>query len=1455
MKKALKIFGVLCAVLLCAATLFGVYIWRHPFTIPNFLKNKASDFTLSNYGIAFDFDKFSIDIPSNEILVASLSLGLDPEKPMITFDNATIKIASDSYINGTLNQNNIVDRVVVNNLVYDMMAPNISDASASFKLPSIPVHEIALHGLDINTPYGRFDLSSDSVYLRKLDDIASVKVVLPEGPYGIKAFLDSVIDLKKGVASFSVQLGHQNFGDCLPMSLFASEKDVYLDKGQLSVKLNYHGNIEDRINAPLDNLEQLFNDELSGSVVLRDINVSWNSIPFEGSIFVERIASNPWTYSIEGKLLGSDIKVSGEWLGNSESLLNFATDFYLEDLRLDKQTLERCGLVNDDYTPGSLGITGKITTNKGKVSGKGRITGTDWYFRDKKVEDAKLRWILNEDLCLKFQGIMRTHIGSLNASSTVWLAGDKKNQGIFEGAIHDIHLKDIGEIVDVPLDGKCSGPFIVNFSLDDLSKFVLNLDLTMNEGKFYTFNTKTVRADVTLTGDMWKINNPKVDLHNGGTIIGEGYVSNKGLNVKVKSNNLDLYAFGLDRKTASGSINFEGVASGSLDVPRVKGNLWSNNLTIMEMPVNTVKSEVYVHDDILAMAPFVIRPIDGSIVDGYFSLNLIDSKIECVRVNFQQLCLDLFKPYFSEDIKSKEIDGVFAGYVNYSRLTGENVWNVLVDGRNISIAGEDIESVYLEAGTWDKQAELRGLTIKGFGGKLNVTGQFIELDKFTGNIEADDIDFSKMNVLRNILPDVQGKLDILGDIDWNGKHRNGSLNVFAKNLEVGGRELGNYSGSVIINDEKLAITQSGFDKLGIKLVGDLMWSGRQPYHAELDFNDVDFAFIAKAHGFNAFDNGCILADGKCVVDGELASETPDFLDFKLDSLRIEKDNEVIVANKPVQLLYQNGNAELRSLELKYKLGILKIEGLISSDKKVAVLIDGDSFSAKALGRLFGSKGLDYDGDLHILSRIYGTLDDIKYNTEAELSNFVIEKREIPLISTKISGNSSELNLEDFLIQLKNSKINAHGLVKMKNFEPKGFGLGVNVPDVPLTDLQVYFPDAVKEAIGTFSAKLKIGGSVKHPHIIGDMFLNAKRLQLSAVKKTFTDIEFAMSTKDLLINFDKIKANLGKGTISGFGNVDFSNEIGDMDIHLLAEKIDLPLNNLEINNASASLDLTGNTKNPVIIGKAYVPKGKLMFSTDLFSSSTPSKPPFDSLKYNFDLDIPRNFWLKSGFMNAELKGDIRLSGDLDNFKLEGGISTIQGKIFFKQRQFKIENGEIRFGGVDNSIDPYIFVKSEGQIQSTKIFLTLQGNLSNFKPKVYSTPPMSEGDIIAMLTLGRDLNSAMKSDTKELFEDEVLDGLKNSYLSSIIGGTISQALNLDELYLSSMYDKTSGKSQQYIRVGKYISERVFMAYEGTMEDDKKESYIFEYRMPKGIVFSLEFQQPENNQEFGVRYDFHF
>lgn len=134
-------------------------------------------------------------------------------------------------------------------------------------------------------------------------------------------------------------------------------------------------------------------------------------------------------------------------------------------------------------------------------------------------------------------------------------------------------------------------------------------------------------------------------------------------------------------------------------------------------------------------------------------------------------------------------------------------------------------------------------------------------------------------------------------------------------------------------------------------------------------------------------------------------------------------------------------------------------------------------------------------------------------------------------------------------------------------------------------------------------------------------------------------------------------------------------------------------------------------------------------------------------------------------------------------------------------------------------------------------------------------MAEGDLLALLTLGRNLEEAKRTNAVDLFESEILDGLKNTYISGLLGSTISTALNLDELFLGSLFDRTTGVTRSFLRVGKYIGSNFFLAYEGTLSNEDKKTYILEYRLPKGFFLNMEVEKPTDRIRYGLKYDWRF
>ena len=1454
-KKIRKVFYSLAAILLALAG--GLYYaWQYTYDLPESAIARIRDYARTFHNIDFSAKTLKINLPQHKIRVSGLKISLPGEKAFAELEEARFFLASgtgplDFYYNRIA-----IERVEIDNLGLDMTAPHPVRDVRDSAIPDIPASQILVNGLKINTSVTVLNIPDFRSSFVRSDNAASVELSFANGPLGGIGRLAGMLDLAGGDANVRLHWEQKDFSGFLPLIYLWHLYGTNVVSGSAEVSLNWQGNLFARIRNPGKDLARLFNKELDGHLLLKDCRLVWEKTQALLNLDASRTASAPWNLSLNADTGSGSVLLEAEYRGREDSLTDFVAKLSGQRVVLPEKILALFGITFKNTSVGQADFAGDFDGDSKKVRGSGWAAISDWKYQDKNINNARVDWQLGDDYCFALNGDLNTEIGNLQASASIFLAGERKSQGEVVGVLDRVDLQSLRPFIESPVAGQCSGPFKVTFDLNAPEKTTYDLDLSMREGRFYSFTPEDLTVRIFGTGPDWNLSNPHAVFANGGKIDVVGLINGSSIAAKVDISDVNLLHFEVSPKIASGCASLQAEVKGPLQAPVLRGHLWGQNVDIMQIACKTVRAQLKYENQLLTLAPLVIGLEGDATIDGYLALNLVDGKLKRFKLNFQKLEAGLLSGLLPDRMAAVPLSGIIAGSVTFDGTKKQNHWDFLVDGRKVRIDDNDIDSLYCEGSIYGQQSEIRSLFVRAYGGTLSVSGQISDKERFSGAVEADSLKFANIPAMRSFLPDLQGELSFQGDVEWSVDKKVGNFTLFARELKTRGRDLGNFGGEVSIDDVGMRVNSGEFDKLGIKVDGRVDWAGMRPYKAELLLDNVDFSFIPESHGIKTFDYGGLLVSGACSVQGDLQTGMPDVMNMQLESIRIQKDNDVIVANRPMQVIYQNGGIEIRSLELKYRLGILGVEGVVVPGKSLALMVNGKDFSLKALGRLFDLPNWNYEGSLSVSARLFGDLDDLKLKADAGIDEFIIAGRKIPEVRAKVEGDKSRIIVEDVMIKLPNSSFNLKGNIDLAGgYQPVNINMHLFVPQGPLTDLPEYLPGVFREASGTIKADLNLTGKPSNPLITGELRLTADSLAFSNMRKPLTKVDFAMSTVDKVINIDTLEAHLGRGKLSGRGQVDFRNSLGSITANISGEKLDLSFMNLEVNGASASIDITGDIYNPVVKGKVLVPRGKFNLSSDVFKRRRKFDLFFDSLAYHFDIEVPRNFWVRSSFLNAEMRGKFSISGDLEDVKLDGGISCVQGNLFFQQRRFRIDTGEIKFGGVENSFDPQIFVKSEGQIQSTRIFLTLQGRVSSFTPRIYSSPPMSESDLLAMLALGRDMSSAMQSDTRELFETEILEGLKNSYISALIGNTISSALNLDELFLSSLFDRSSGRTKSFIRVGKYIGRNIFMAYEGTMDQEEEETYIFEYRLPKGFVVNVEFKEPEREQRINVRYEWKF
>ena len=1458
-KKLIRRLRILFVLVFCLSALIGglvYYAYQFSFTLSPTVLNRLKDLAGASINLDFNVGKAKFNVGGHTLKIEDLQLMIPGHEPFLKAARVNVFLASGTGVLDYYYARAAIERIEFFDLTLDTRHERPRPAKdGKNPLAVIPVSQLEIEGLNLQTETSCLTFNDFRAKLVKDSANANIVASVDKGPFGSEASLKAMIDLygKDSMVRFAWK--HKNLALFTPLALFKHFYGVALGNGSLDVNLEWAGDIVSRIEEPSQNLLRLFNEELQGKVVLSTSDFAWAGFGGSLNVSAKREPKKNWSFSLENKNRETAVKLKAFWLGDEQSLSKFKADYSGKNLKIDQQFLKVLKLELPDLKSGMLDFDGNVMGADNRFVGSGSIIASGWSVKNVAINKGQIDWQLKEkNQQLLLEGLFDTDSGQGHASASFLLA--EKGRGVIEGNLLEIDLKRFRHLVNFDLKGLGSGFFRVEADLENPASSSYAVDFDLENSCFFSFCPVAIRGRVSGTGRNWLVQNPSAEFDNGGQIFINGTLSPDSLSAQAIIENVDLRHFAVPERIVGGEASLKADLSGSFARPEVHGEIWGSGLSIFRRDISSVKAQLALKDQVLDLSPIVIVPENQGMIDGYYSFSIENGNTRSFKLNFQQLDLNFIRGFFPEGYAEEKITGKVAGSISFNNNQNENYWDFLIDGRSLSIFEEEIDTVYLEGSILGTQGEIRNLFLRTAGGKLNLSGQVLGGDRFDGSVEAESIRLEKVAFLNRLIPGLRGQIDFQGSIEWEGAEKKGYFTLFGDKIMVKDRDLGNLGAEVMVNNKGMKILQAEFDRLGVSLEGSVDWQGQKPYQAELLLKNVDLSFLTQAHGITAFDYGGLAVDGQCSISGTIASLTPDVVEMQLASIKIQKENDVIVSNQPMQLKYQNNSFEVRSLELKYRQGILGVEGVFKPDQKTALVFTGRDFSLRALGRLLDLPEWDYEGSLSANATVFGTYPELKLRADANIANFEIADKKIDGLSARISGDTKQLQLEELKVVLPSSCFEMKGRVEHKDFsELTKLDLDLTIPKGPISDLPGFLPTIFRQASGTIEAELKLAGDPEQPKISGELKLSADELGVSGMRKPFKNLKFEVSTDDSIINIDQMVANLGKGQIRGEGNINFRDGPGSITAKIEGQKLDFSFLNFELEKASASFDIAGNLYNPVVRGDVLVPRGKFHISTDLLKDRPGLNLFFNSLNYHINVNVPRNFWLKSSFLNAEMKGRFSVMGDLEKVNLDGGISCVQGWLFFQRRKFRIDTGEVRFGGFEDTFDPHVYIKSEGQVQSTQVYLTLQGRVSSLTPKIYSSPPMSEGDILALLTLGRDMNSAMQSDSRELFESEILEGLKNSYISSLIGGTISAALNLDELFLTSLYDKTEGRSRSFVRAGKYIGRNIFMAYEGTLDEREEETFIFEYRLPKGFVVNLEFEEPLKDKRIGVRYDWKF
>ncbi len=454
--------------------------------------------------------------------------------------------------------------------------------------------------------------------------------------------------------------------------------------------------------------------------------------------------------------------------------------------------------------------------------------------------------------------------------------------------------------------------------------------------------------------------------------------------------------------------------------------------------------------------------------------------------------------------------------------------------------------------------------------------------------------------------------------------------------------------------------------------------------------------------------------------------------------------------------------------------------------------------------------------------------------------------------------------------------------KFQNWDYTFSGKGINITSHGEGDISKDFKLVHKFQIDSSVLELindKIENSygvLRGEHIIFSsntiknyLTLTGEQLSLKAKKLpgliTNLHLDVAMDNNQLVLN--SLKGSYGNGEIQGRGVVKLKFPYPEIDLKLNVEKTRFPLFKKSGVVLSGDLRFEGKKLPYDLSGDLAIISGEIIEETNDLASSAINNDSYQRyipvgylegnvnfLKNNIRIVSFDPIKIKNSMMSLGLLGNVRVFGTLTTPKFNGDLSlnNSENKFLFKGHEFILSEGVIHFVDGARKESPELRFSGSAKINEYDVYINLTGPADSLVVEMTSNPPLVQGDILSLLTLGvtsdvsKNLGERQRQSVTTLsIGSLIMDQLKiNQSLNDSLGLRLSVTPEFEEdetTLLEGKVDDSSSSSRlrsaTVVKVQKRISKKVNLSVSSTVGGniDASQEMNINYKINK--AWSLE------------------
>ena len=185
-------------------------------------------------------------------------------------------------------------------------------------------------------------------------------------------------------------------------------------------------------------------------------------------------------------------------------------------------------------------------------------------------------------------------------------------------------------------------------------------------------------------------------------------------------------------------------------------------------------------------------------------------------------------------------------------------------------------------------------------------------------------------------------------------------------------------------------------------------------------------------------------------------------------------------------------------------------------------------------------------------------------------------------------------------------------------------------------------------------------------------------------------------------------------------------------------------------------------------------------------------------YELDLTLssPNRLFIRGRGLDAEMGGELRLTGTTRDVVPAGEFTLIRGRLDILGRRFVLSEGSARMTG---RFVPFLTLTATTQTDGIAASIQLEGEADDLQISFTSVPDLPEEEVVALILFGRGLDGLSPFQAAQLASAvATLAGRGGEGLT----GNLRRNFGLDDLDVSTTEDGLAA-----LRVGRYLTENVY------------------------------------------------